>query len=58
MNEFDLTNEQIEEAKKLGLAGATEPYLGILDNGIKYFEPFLEDKINWSFCKCRTQPQH
>ena len=51
MNEFDLTNEQIEEAKKLGLAGATEPYLGILYNGIKYFEPFLEDKKHILVCK-------
>ena len=44
MNEFDLTNEQIEEVKTLGMAGTAEPYLGILYNGIKYFEPFLEDK--------------
>lgn len=44
MNEFDLKENEIDEAIKLGMAGTAEPYLGILYNGIKYFEPFLEDK--------------
>lgn len=44
MNEFDLTNEDIEFIKDHAASGNTEPYLGILYNGIKYFEPFLEDK--------------
>lgn len=44
MNEFDLTNEQIDEIKNRAQDGMTEPYLGILYNGLKYFEPFTEDK--------------
>ena len=44
MNQFDLNNEQIDGLKELSVSGGVEPYLGIVFNGIRYFEPFEDDK--------------
>ena len=44
MNEFDLMDEDIEYIKERAVSGSVEPYMGIMYNGMKFFEPFLEDK--------------
>ena len=45
MNQYDLTSEQIEKLKDLTIAtGGIEPYLGVIYNNIRFFEPFQDDK--------------